>query len=60
MGQAWSDTFTNALCLLVILGVVRDQGVQDEHLAPFRALVEGREELVDRLGVQVGESGGGG
>ena len=41
------------LGLAVIFGVVVGQAVQDEDLSPLCALVEGRQQLVDVLGVQV-------
>ena len=41
------------LGLSLILRVVVGQAVQDEDLAPLGALVEGRKQLVDVLGVQV-------
>jgi len=41
------------LGLPLILRVVVGQAVQDEDLAPLGALVEGRQQLVDILGVQV-------
>lgn len=39
--------------LALILGVVVGQAVQDEDLTPLGALVEGRQQLVDVLGVEV-------
>lgn len=41
------------LGLALILGVVVGQAVQDEDLPPLCALVEGRQQLVDVLGIQV-------
>lgn len=41
------------LGLAVIAGRVIGQAVQDEDLAPLCALVQGRQQLVDGLGVQV-------
>lgn len=41
------------LGLPLILRVVVGQAVQDENLAPLGALIEGRQQLVDVLGVQV-------
>lgn len=41
------------LSLSLILGVVVGQAVQDEDLTPLGALVEGRQQLVDVLGVEV-------
>lgn len=41
--------------LSVVLGVVVGQAVQDEDLPPLSALIEGREQLVDVLWIQVQE-----
>lgn len=41
------------LSLALILGIVVGQAVQDKDLAPLSALVEGRQQLVDVLGVEV-------
>lgn len=41
------------LGLSLIFRVVVRQAVQDEDLAPLGALVEGRQQLVDVLGVEV-------
>ena len=43
------------MSLSFILGVVVGQAVQDEDLAPLRALIEGCQQLVDVLRVQVQE-----
>lgn len=43
------------LGLTLIFGVVVGEAVQDEDLAPLSALVEGRQELIDVLGIQVQE-----
>ena len=43
MSQARSDPLTDTLGLPVVLRVVAGEAIQDEHLAPLRALVEGRE-----------------
>lgn len=39
--------------LALVLGVVVGQAVQDEDLSPLCALVEGRQQLVDVLGIKV-------
>lgn len=39
--------------LALILGIVVGQAVQDEDLSPLCALVEGRQQLVDVLGIEV-------
>ena len=43
------------MSLSFILRVVVGQAVQDEDLAPLRALIEGCQQLVDVLGIQVQE-----
>lgn len=58
VGEAWGDPLTDALGLLVVLGLVGSQGVQDEDLAPLCALVQCRQQLVDGRGVQVSECSG--
>lgn len=37
----------------LILGVIVGQAVQNEDLSPLSALVEGRQQLVDVLGIEV-------
>lgn len=41
------------MSLTLILGVVVGQAVQDEGLSPLCALVEGRQQLVDILWIEV-------
>ena len=47
VGEAGGDALADALGLALVLGVVVGEGVEDEDLAPFGALVEGGEEFVD-------------
>lgn len=48
-----SKTGLSPLGLALVLGVVVGQAVQDEDLSPLSALVQGRQQLVDVLRVQV-------
>lgn len=52
-GGACCNSLHSPLGLTLIFGVVVGQAIQDEDLAPLSALVQGGEELVDVLGIQV-------
>ena len=55
VGKPRRDPLADALSLPVVLRVVAGEAVQDEDLPPLRALVQGREELVDGGGVHLYE-----
>jgi hypothetical protein len=58
MSKPWRHSLANALCLALILGRVVGNGVEDEHLSPLGALIQGGEQLVDDLGVDVEDLAG--
>ena len=53
MCESRSDAFTRRLRLSIVFGCVTGKAVEDEDLAPFRALVEGSQQLVDRRRIHV-------
>lgn len=53
MSGTWCDGIGVPLGFTLVLGVVVGQTVQDEDLAPLSALVQGCQQLVDVLRVQV-------
>ncbi len=57
--EARGDTLADVLDLALLGGGVHGKGVEDEDLAPLRALVQGCQQLGDRGGVEIKESGAG-
>ena len=53
MGEPGCHSLADALCLALVFRCVVGDAVEDEDLAPLCALVEGGEQLVDDLGVDV-------
>lgn len=57
--QPRRDPLANALRLPFVLRLVVREAVQDEHLAPFGALVQRRQQLVDRARVHLDQRAAG-
>lgn len=51
------DSLADVFALLVVLGTVASQGVEDGDTTPLRAFVQGNEELVENRGGNVEDSG---
>ena len=50
------NPLADVLGLLLVLRLVCGQGVQDEDLSPFRALIQSSQELIDSGRVQISQS----